>query len=377
MIDLGYQTNLTKLSHYVCDNKIYHGKIEAIMASEKCHKPVEYYFHDDVYSRYDWSLEPKESLEQLYRCRAQELRDQYDYLVLHFSGGYDSCNILEICMKYNIVIDELYLHAPLATAIKDINLQTSANLAAEIYFTTIPLAEYAKNNFFPNIKITLHDTTPHIINFWKKAKGWHEDWRMPDFSPVNSIKQAWDDIHIDLKKITDQGKKIGHIFGIEKPGIYYEHGQYFIRFLDQFLNAQFPYRSTTNKNQLPQFYEPFYWGDTCAEIVIKQGHAIKNYIRANRLDPAKTLAVSGTPRHHFLSKIIYDRKLPLLFYPDKDTAQVKSMDEILLRDKNTDYYINWKTGVDEIRKTLPAHWVHDTVGQGIVGIYSKSYCLGS
>jgi hypothetical protein len=280
-------------------------------------------------------------------------------------------------MKYNIVIDELYLHAPLGTAVKDINLQTAANTAAEIYFTTIPLAEYAKDNFFPNMKITLHDTTPHIISFWNNAKGWHEDWRMPDFSLVNGIKQAWDDIHVDLKKITDQGKKIGHIFGIEKPGIYYEHGQYFIRFLDQFLNAQFPYRSTANKNQLPQFYEPFYWGDTCAEIVIKQGHAIKNYIRANRLDPAKTLAVVDTAKHHFLSKIIYNRKLPLLFYPGKDDAQVKGMDEILLRDKNTDYYVNWKTGVDEIRKTLPAHWVHDTVGKGIVGVYSKSYCLGS
>jgi hypothetical protein len=377
MIDLGYETNLTKLSHYVCDGKIFHGKIEAIMHSEKCNKPVDFYFHDDIYSRCDWSVEPTDSLEQLYLRRMQELRQQYDYLVLHFSGGHDSCNILEICMKYNIFIDELYLHAPLAIAVKDINVQTQANASAEIYFTSIPLAEYARDNFFPRMKITLHDTTPHIINFWKNAKNWHEDWKMPDFSPVNSIKQAWDDIHVDLKKIVEKGQTIGHVFGVEKPGIYYKNGQYFIRFLDQFLNSQFPYRSTTNKNQLPQFYEPFYWGDSCAEIIIKQGHAIKNHIKANRLDPAKTLAISGTPRHHFLAKLIYNRKLPLPFYPDKDTVQIKGMDEILLKDQNTDYYKNWKTGVDEIRKLMPAHWIHETVNKGIVGVYSKSYCLGS
>lgn len=347
------------------------------MASEKNHKPVEYYFHDDSYSRFDWNREPEESLEQLYLRRAQELRDQYDYLVLHFSGGYDSGNILEICIKYNIFIDELYLHAPMAIAVKDINRTSADNMSAEVYFTTIPLAEYAKNNFFPKMKIVMHDTTSHIINFWTRSKGWHEDWRMSDFSLVNGIKQAWDDLNTDLKKITDRGLRVGHIFGIEKPDIYYKNGQYFIRFLDQYLNSQFPYRSTWNKNQLPQFYEPFYWGDSCAEMIIKQGHTIKNYIKNNRLDPVQTLSIKGTPRHHFLAKLIYDRTLPLPFYPDKDVVQIKGMDDMLLRDTNSDYYRNWKTGVDEIRRSLPPQWVGKTINDGIIGVYSKPYCIGS
>lgn len=377
MIDLGYQTNLTDLAYYVCDGKIFYSKIEAILASEKCNKPVEYYLNDRSYSMVNWTVEPEVSLEELYRRRAQELRDHYDYLILHFSGGYDSANILEICMKYNIVIDELYLHAPMATAVKDINVKTAHNMAAEIYFTTIPLAEYAKNHFFPNIKITLHDTTSHIIDFWSGAKGWHEDLKISDFSPMNGIKQAWDDIHTDLKKIADRGLKIGHIFGVDKPDIYYSNDQYYIRFLDQMIGAQTPLRSVGNKNQLPQFHEPFYWGSSCAELIIKQGHTVKNYIKNNRLDPAKVLSVKGTARHHFLGKLIYDRKLPLPFYSDKDTVQVKGMDEILLKDTNAEYYSNWKTGVDQIRKILPAHWIHDNANKGIVGVYSKSYCLGS
>lgn len=347
------------------------------MASEQQKKPLGFYLHDDIWTKSDWTIEPEASLEQLYLRRAQELRAQYDYLVLHFSGGYDSGNVLEICMKHNVIIDELYLHAPLSVASKNINDKSCGNMPAETWFTSFPLAQHAKDTVFPNIKITVQDTTTAILDFWSRAKHWHEDFNISDFSPMNGIKQAWDDIHPDLKPLIDRGLKIAHIFGIEKPMVCHDNGFYYMKFLDHHLNAQFPYRSFFNRNQLPQYFEPFYWGDSCADMLIKQGHTIKNYIIKHRLDPGVVLSQTGTAMHHWIGRIVYDRKLPLPFYPDKDTVQVKGMDQRLFKDQNTSYYRNWKSGVDYLRTFLPAHWVGKDVDSGLIGVWSRSYCLGA
>ena len=44
---------------------------------------------------------PNLSILDLYRIRAQEIRDSYDYLVLNLSGGPDSMNILNVFVKNN------------------------------------------------------------------------------------------------------------------------------------------------------------------------------------------------------------------------------------------------------------------------------------
>jgi len=70
-------------------------------------QPYQWIYNDDFFSQYDWTQEPTESLDELYKQRALELREQYDYLVLFYSGGYDSANMLHAFLDNGIKIDEI------------------------------------------------------------------------------------------------------------------------------------------------------------------------------------------------------------------------------------------------------------------------------
>jgi hypothetical protein len=83
-----------KLGYYNCDGLEFESKIQAFFHSLKTNKPVEWIFNDFEFNLHDWLNEPLESLDQLYDKRARELREKYDYLILSYSGGSDSHQIL-------------------------------------------------------------------------------------------------------------------------------------------------------------------------------------------------------------------------------------------------------------------------------------------
>ena len=62
---------------------------------------IQYIFNDDKFSKFDWAIEPTESIESLYIKRATEIRKKYDYLILFYSGGIDSHVILETFLNNN------------------------------------------------------------------------------------------------------------------------------------------------------------------------------------------------------------------------------------------------------------------------------------
>jgi hypothetical protein len=358
--------------YYICGTKKFYNKFQAILYAKSNNCAVNFYFNDDIFGRYDWKVEPSESLDELYTRRALELRSQYDYLVLHFSGGYDSGNILETFAKNNIHIDEIYIRGSTSTSVTNANITSSSNQYAEVELTAIPLAEHVKATYMPYVKITVQDTVPYIIDTWSKNTKWIDDMDISDFSPSTIIKKMYDDLNPRYKKLTEAGKSVGHIMGMEKPDIYYQDGEYYTRFLDKFSLLHTPHRN----NELPMHLEPFYWAPSCAEMIIKQCHVIKKYIKQQNLDPLLISQLRGTAKHHWLGNIIYNRSFPMLFYADKGITEIRETDYFFFKDKASDYYINWKKGIDYIRDSLPNEWVHDSVSKGIVGIYSKSYCVG-
>ena len=68
---------------------------------------MDWIFHDDAFSKYPWHIEPEASLDQLYDARARQLREKYDYVVLSYSGGSDTHNILESFIRQGLHIDEI------------------------------------------------------------------------------------------------------------------------------------------------------------------------------------------------------------------------------------------------------------------------------
>ena len=97
-----------KFGYYLVGNDIKtYSKVEAVEVSNRLRKPFRWVFNEDVFLNFDWQTEPTEPLEELYAQRAHQIREQYDYIVIWYSGGADSHNVLQSFIKNNIFVDEI------------------------------------------------------------------------------------------------------------------------------------------------------------------------------------------------------------------------------------------------------------------------------
>lgn len=87
----------------VGDDK-YYNKLEAIQQNLKTGNPI---YLESPYDGHDFSVEPDEDLNQLIRSHLIELRKQYKYIKLYYSGGSDSLLLLNSFIKNQIHLDEI------------------------------------------------------------------------------------------------------------------------------------------------------------------------------------------------------------------------------------------------------------------------------
>ena len=113
-------------------------------------------FNDEIFGRHHWR-EPIETLDQLYDRRCREIRERYDYVMLSYSGGADSHNILMSFVRQGLHIDEIIVNTMDKANNKFTNIDNTdlrpENAAAELHLQTIPrLKEIVGQK--PNTKIT-------------------------------------------------------------------------------------------------------------------------------------------------------------------------------------------------------------------------------
>ena len=251
-----------------------YSKFEAIEQHVKTNKKIQWNFNEVVYESYNWDQEPEESLSELYRQRAQQIREQYDYLVLWFSGGADSTNILNSFTNNNIKLDEVASYVNYEATGDRFN-----HLNAEIYHVAAPVVESAKEKQ-PWLQHTVIDLAQLTIDYFsdKSAKF---DWIYHVNTHINPNACARRDIKLKIpswNKMFDDGKKVGFIYGIDKPRVNGVDGKYYFGFIDMLDNAV--NAECQMSNQSWEFNELFYWTTDLPKITIKQGHVIKNYLKS-------------------------------------------------------------------------------------------------
>jgi hypothetical protein len=82
-------------------------KVQALLEATRLRKQglpcvVWYLWYHDTFKNFNKDLLGKIPLKTLYKERAQQLRDNYDELILYYSGGSDSHNILHTFLQNNI-----------------------------------------------------------------------------------------------------------------------------------------------------------------------------------------------------------------------------------------------------------------------------------
>jgi hypothetical protein len=370
-----------KLGVYRVGDLKFYSKLEAIEYMQKTGIHLHWDFNESVFSSYDWTLEPKESILELYRRRAQQLRDKYDYIILTYSGGADSTTILESFIINDIKLDEVVSY---------VNHEREGSLSSEIYQAAIPKFEELKTKN-PHIKFRLLDLTEFELEHFSLTKNkfnWIYEMNAY-FNPNNAsrfnfgmkIKEWADMIHA--------GKRVCILTGLDKPRILHVDGKFVFRFID-FIDCAATVSSMAGLQ--PWTDELFYWTPDMPEILIKQGHLIKNYLAGDVTTlPFMSLQKSDLAYKKHLGKKYWlsNHGVHKLIYPNWniDTFTLGKPSSILFTPRDNWFFNlqpehlvrkNWETGLDKLWKTLPAYWKNDpnSIKGGIKACWSKDYVLG-
>lgn len=378
-----FEKEWDKRGFYQVGPSKFYNKAQAIVASQSTGHWPEFIFNDSAFSAADWSTEPTETLQEIYIRRARQLREKYDHLVLSYSSGSDSSNILHAFLHNGIKLDEVFCYGPFSTNQgRNGTLTKSAeNNFREIDLVALPyLRELSKNHKF---ELTIYDWTEDMANGFKSS-----DWIWTEaqsrLSPSIVVRNRLHNARSHLN-LVDKGKKVGFIFGIDKPKVILKDGVYYMAFLDLTLNMGVgPGGLMTGNNWENDEY--FYWTPDLPELVIKQGHVLKNFFEANpSFKPYVENSHEGawhepysTKYFDLVKRLLYPGFNPLIWQTNKiSSLTYTEHDNWFINHPDLPARDHWLAGLRELQRVIDPKWFNKgTVAKGYVGSWSKWHKIG-
>jgi len=245
-----------------------YSKIEAIEYSLKSKINVHWNFNDEVFSKVDFSKAPDISLSELYKLRCQQIRNSYDYVVLFYSGGSDSHNMLMHWIESGCKLDEV---AILISYDGSKEKYDYAN--AEQFRVSIPnTIELSKKH---NFDYRVIDFSKYVMDYLSNSEILYD--MNYNLSPNNIAKSllrknidAWKDLILS-------GKKVCFVWGHDKICLSHEKsGKMTLQFMDNLDNLVSP---ITQRNYNNGWYDEFFYlSPDFPEIMKKQIDIIKKFL---------------------------------------------------------------------------------------------------
>lgn len=268
----------TRYGYYEVNGIKTFSKFEAWQHSNGNFNDIKFSYNNDVMDAVDWTTEPTEDIYQLYKQRAYEIREKYDYVVLMFSGGIDCSVALNAFINNGIHIDEVLTCTTASIEPKD------SLFNMEVFNRAIPIGSSLKNTKFRLVDIVelmrnqyydkfhLHNCHYYMNN---TATNWNTAIR------TYKLKEQIED-HMKLAR---EGKKICYVWGLDKPVIKLVDNHYALFFIDNGMDAAKMYcNRVLLKDYFENFYdEPFYISRTLPKLTVKQAHLLAN--RMNDIKP--------------------------------------------------------------------------------------------
>lgn len=262
--------NKDHLGYYTAGNYKTYSKLEAIEHSVDG-STVAWHYNDHVFDTIDWSNDPPGSLDFWYSERVKQLREQYDYVALCYSGGADSHNILMTFVQDNVYIDEIIQFHNLTGEGGD----KSVAMNLEVFATSAPITRQLieTNPTYKTTKHTLFDITDNQTSVLTKGiNKWDYWYHAPHYSPNNL--STWPKLINKLQEQAHAGKKVCLIVGIDKPTVTQDRQGHYNAIMSDTL-VLLP----TNINSDGVTIEPFYWTADMPQLPIKQAHVVMQYMK--------------------------------------------------------------------------------------------------
>lgn len=356
--------------YYNEKGQVFLSKFDAIAKSDL----LFLYYYDEEFKKFDWTKKPEESLEFLYKERAQQLRDSYEKIIIAYSGGVDSTNVLETFYYNNIHVDEILMVGAFS---QDNKFGSDENHNAEIYYNCL---KTLKKFNLKNTKIIFEDYSLKLLDKNNFSLSKIDDWYrwIGSRYPLHS----WHWYDADYRMLNS--KKTALIFGIDKPMIEYDFllNKTFFRFIDGaiFQYGQTPERVCTESN----FKRiNFYWDPLATKLLIKQMHVVKEFLEKHVISIEKNETAYYEyfikNNEKIISNIIYNLKNPLSYVSPKSNSKFFSLrDNFVLKKsgfKDLDVYKCFEQGQNIINPRRLIKNNKYTKNVYSETIYSKKYYL--
>jgi hypothetical protein len=361
-----------KLGYYQVGEHRFYSKPEALIYATETNQTPEWVFNSIVYAKLNWLLEPEVDIRELYRLRAVQLRDKYDYIRLELSGGGDSTTAAFAFLLNGIHLDEVVFRYP-KTGEKDFTndpFNTKPNnTLSEFQFAAQPLLNWIKTNC-PDTLVTMHDYSENMLEQdGTKDESWiftTRDW----FQPGHADKFT----HFGTAEhcaLADSGKHICALIGIDKPKLTILDDKWYAYFNDVQANSANPIvKDYTNITS-----EYFFWTPDMPEIVLKQAHMIMAWFEMPQNHHLKQLV--AWPNFDTAKRTAYEHIAKSIIYPDYDleTWQTSKPTNSFYNEMDAWFYTNfqdtqlfqaWEAGlqllVNKIDKKFILHQLDKPVG---------------
>jgi len=359
-----------KFGYYNVNGRKTYSKFEALEWQKASgHFPV-WDFNQHVFDQFNWKIEPSLSLWDLYKLRACQIRDSYDYCVIFYSGGSDSHNLLSAWIEADCKIDEIATfhyysgsddkHSYMNGEVTRVALPYLNNLANRVEF-----------------KQRVIDMSNDVVNLIKHD--WLDYKYMTNgrMSPNNVAKAHWRETISDYANLISAGKKVCFIWGSEKPRVFYD-GNFYLQFLDFIDNCVGPYSQRNFANGF--FDELFYWTPDLPELISKQAHTVKKFCETvndgNFYQDSSTVygfnpTISKYITENTIKQILYPKWDPTTFCDGKPPSFVWSLRDQWLINGNINESSKFKNISTDILTSIDPYWLDDPTN-GLRGI--KAHC---
>jgi len=355
-----------KYGYYQVSNRITRSKVEAIEWCQPHNSWPSFHYHDEIFSSYDWQIEPVESLENLYQIRAKELREKYDHIVIMYSGGSDSHNMLMSFLSQGIIPNEIaYFYHDYSDNSNVMNIEWDLQ--------TLPRLKKILETW-PEIKLRRIDMTEMILNFITE---FIDDipYLSKNMAPNHSMRASFNHLVKDWFDLKHQGKTLRLLYGIDKPRLRFDGERYIFNFYDALGN------SASNKTSEDD-QEWFYWSPECPKICIKQSHIVKRYWEGNRSRWKDLKCSYNTNLGWVFDK--ENREVMQLIYPWchgifltwRPEDKFYGNRDIEIITANTDISKKYREMCGSVANRIdPMYFNQRQINHGFVGAFTKDYYL--
>lgn len=322
--------HFAKNGYYQVGNQVFNHKIMALQYATATKQSVNWNFNNKVYDSLDWIKQDSIGLLSMYKMRAEQLRNKYDYLILCWSGGADSTAMLESFLHNNILLDEVVILWPVSRTRGRYtpNWNThSFNMPSEWELAVVPQLEKIKKDY-PKLKITICDTMDKL-----ETNEYRDDTVLVCEKHNYGSIQRWRQLDEVARKRSEKYHNVAILLGVSPVHVANLDDKYLVTFFtDSFVSPGS--KSDRTQDGWLRNVEFFYMTPDMPELMRKQAHVMLEHMKMN--PQAKKYVSAMTMTKHRTLKMVYNPDSEIfrqyrksLLYPNYDinTFQVRKQED--------------------------------------------------